>query len=211
MGAANAPSPLSARLSKRTTLQRASQRLPREPDRDGGCTGDMRAQIALLTALAALALPASAQAKEIVSVNACGADGCRDVTSIANHAALDGGGRGSAPDRAAPYFRFEVKVKAGDGTSGWNFLYVPSAQKVRGADGTWMNPTTASLDALDRLVRGRQPLAAARLAPRQATPPAPAADAGVPAAAWGFGVAGAAALAACALIFVIRRRGPTTA
>jgi hypothetical protein len=169
----------------------------------------MRATIAAITATAALALPSAAAAKEIVSVNVCGASGCDDVTSRATPAVLDGGGRGDPPQGAAPYYRFEVKVKAGDEDAGWNFLYVPSAQKVRGDDGTWMNPTTASLHALDRLVDGRQPLAAARLAPPPAVPPAPASGAGVPAAAWAFGIAGAAALAACGLILVLRRRGPT--
>jgi hypothetical protein len=171
----------------------------------------MRAQIVLLTATAALALPAVASAKEIVSVQACGADGCDDVTTLATSAAFDGGGRGSPPDRAAPFFRIKVVVEAGHERGRWSFLYVPSAQKVRGDDGTWMNPATDSLRALDRLVRGRQPFAAARPAPPPATPPAPAADAGVPAAAWAFGIAGAAALAACGLILGIRRRGPTAA
>jgi hypothetical protein len=171
----------------------------------------MRAQIAVLTLTAALALPAAAAAKEIQSVQACGADGCDDVTNIASPAALDGGGRGNPPAGAAPFFRFKVAVKAGEGRSGWSFLYVPSAQKVRADDGTWMNPTTASLHALDRLVRGRQPLAAARLAPPAAAPSSPAADSSVPAVAWAFGIAGAVALAACALILALRRRGPTVA
>jgi len=173
----------------------------------------MRAKIALMTTVGALLLPGHAAAKEIVSVQACGAGGCEDVTSIAAPAALDGGGRGGPPERAAPFYRIKVVVEAGRERGRWSFLYVPSAQKVRGDDGTWMNPATESLRALDRLVRGRQPFAAARPAPQPATPPAPDADAdaGVPAAAWAFGIAGAAALAACGLILVVRRRGPTAA
>ena len=175
----------------------------------------MRAPTALLIAVAVLALPAAASAKEIASVQACGADGCDDVTTLASPAVLDGGGRGNPPAGAAPFFRFKVEVKAGHERGHWSFLYVPSADKVRGDDGSWMNPTTASLRALDRLTHGRRPLPASRLAlptPGEApAPPPPAADSSVPAAAWAFGIAGAAALAACALILVIRRRGPTAA
>jgi hypothetical protein len=175
----------------------------------------MRAQIALLTATAALALPGAAAAKEIASVQACGADGCDDVTSIATPAVLDGGGRGNPPDRAAPFYRFKVVVKAGDERARWSFLYVPSAEKVRGDDGTWMNPATPSLHALDRLTRGKEPLPASRLAlptPGEASaPPPPAASSSSVPAAWAFGIAGAVALAACGLILVIRRRGPTAA
>jgi hypothetical protein len=178
----------------------------------------MRAKIAVLTTAAALALPAGAAAKEIVSVNACGADGCQDVTATAGTAALDGGGRGNPPTTAAPYFRFEVKVRADDEPHGWTFLYVPSAEKVQGDDGAWMNPTTTSLHALDRLVEGRKPLPASRLAlpstpgEAPAPPPPAAADSGSgPAAAWAFGIAGAAALLVSALILVLRRRGPRPA
>src|SRR4051794_24015812 len=108
----------------------------------------MRAKIAVLTVAAALAAPAAATAKEIEHVTACGAGGCDDVTNVASPAALDGGGRGNPPTRAAAFFRIEVKVRSDDSHDGWTFLYVPSAQKVRGDDGTWMNPTTTSLRAL---------------------------------------------------------------
>jgi len=173
----------------------------------------MRAKIALLTATAALALPTAASAKEIVSVQTCGAAGCDDVTAIAAPAALDGGGRGTPPDRPAPFYRVKVAVKAGQERSTFSFLYVPSLQKVRADDGSWLNPTTVSLRALDRIVRGQRPLPAARLAlpsPGEAPPPSPpAADGRLPAAAWAFGIAGAAAIAGCALVLVLRRRGPT--
>ena len=83
------------------------------------------------------------------------------------------------------------------------------------ADGAWLNPTTVSLRALDRIVRGQRPLPAARLAlpsPGEAPPPSPpAADGRLPAAAWAFGIAGVAAIAGCALLLVPRRRGPTAA
>jgi hypothetical protein len=179
----------------------------------------MRAKIAVvITTAAALALPAAAASKEIEHVNACGAAGCDDVTSIAAPAALDGGGRANPPGAAAPFFRIEVKVRAGDAHDGWSFLYVPSAQKVQGDDGTWMNPTTASLRALDRLVKGLEPLPADRLAlpstPGEAPappPPAAADSGGGSAAAWAFGLAGAGALLVSGLILVLRRRGPRPA
>ena len=60
--------------------------------------------LSVLIAGAALALgsAAAASAKEIAAVQACGADGCRDVTALATPAALDGGPTTSAPERAAP-------------------------------------------------------------------------------------------------------------
>jgi hypothetical protein len=176
----------------------------------------MRASIAVLTFALALAVPAAAHAKEIASVSVCGAAGCDDVTTIATPATLDGGGRGNPPGSAAPFYRVKVRVRAADEERvGWTFLYVPSVQKVRGDDGTWMNPTSESLRALDRIVAGRRPLPASRLvlptaSAETAAPPTPARPSGgVPAAVWAFGAAGAAALAACALLLVLRRRGPT--
>jgi hypothetical protein len=177
----------------------------------------MRALIALLAAVVAvLALPVAASAKEIVSVRTCGAAGCDDVTAIASLAALDGGDSVDPPSSAAPFYRIAVTVKEGRERSRWSFLYVPSAQKVRGDGGAWMHPRATSLRALDRIVSGRRPLPAARLAlpatPGEApAPPPPAAGARVPAAVWAFGAAGAAALVACGLGLVLRRRGPTAA
>ena len=174
----------------------------------------------LLTLLAGAALvlggAATASAKEIAAVQACGADGCRDVTALATHAALDGGPTTTAPERAAPFFRVEVTVRADKATRvTWNILYVPSARKLRADDGTWMSPATTTRRELDRLVRGRTPLPAAGLGlpmPDRAPSPPPAAD-GLPAVVWALLAAGGLGLlaAAAGATRSLRRRGAAPA
>jgi len=177
----------------------------------------MRTRLVLLAALAVLLGPAAtASAKEIAAVKACGADGCRDVTALATYAALDGGAPTTAPERGAPFFRLEVTVRAGEQRDTWTNLYVPAAQKLRADDGTWMNPASTTLNELDRLVRGVAPLPAAGLGLPTAAPapaPAPAAPAsggGPPAVVWALIAAGLLGLLA-AWPLVLRRRGAAAA
>ena len=172
----------------------------------------------VLIAGAALALGSAtvASAKEIAAVQACGADGCRDVTALATHAALDGGPTTSAPERAAPFFRLEVTFRHDTAQRpSWTYVYVPSAQKIRGDDGTWMSPATTTLQELDQLVRGSAPLPAAGLGlplPVRPSPPPSGGD-GLPPAAWAFLAAGALGLlaAAAGAARTLRRRAAAPA
>jgi hypothetical protein len=190
-----------------------------EPAGGRRCTAIMRTPALLVAGLAlALGPAATASGKEIASVKACGAGGCRDVTALATHAALDGGPPTTAPDRAAPFFRLRIVLRAGgERVSGWETVYVPSARRLRGDDGTWMSPAGATLGELDRLVRGMEPLPAERLGlPRAARAPAPAAaDGGPPSTVWAILAVGAAALIAGAALgtrtVVARRRGAVQA
>jgi hypothetical protein len=178
----------------------------------------MRTFLALLTA--ALLLPAAAQAKGILGAKVCGDEGCVRVGHVAGgDQALMGGPPVSAPKERAPFFR--IRFKIGEDGKAFGFvrtLYVPSAQLVRGDDGTWMNVPSDTLDALNRLTRGIQPYPAERLndilrpyrssaAAASPAPPRPSSDdgGGPPAALWaGLAALALAALAATATI--MRRR-----
>ena len=179
----------------------------------------MRTPSVLLAGLAlALAPAATASAKEIASVKACGADGCRDVTALATHVALDGGPPTTAPDRAAPFYRLRITIRLdARARETWTNVYVPAAQKIRGDDGTWMNPASTTLDALDRLVEGSAALPAERLglpmpAAAPGSVPAPGGD-GLPAVVWAFLAAGGLGVlaAAAGATRTLRRRGAAPA
>jgi hypothetical protein len=183
----------------------------------------MRTPLVLL-AIAAVALgpAATASAKEISKVSVCGADGCQDKTDQATMAITDGGPPTGWPDAKTPFYRVKISVKGEDGQTvpGWTFLWVPAAQKVKFEDGTWGNPPSTTMDELDKLTRGIDPLPAARLklpAPAQpaeivAPAPAPPADDGhgLPTVIWVFIVAGGlgiAAVLARGAASVLGRRG----
>ena len=92
---------------------------------------------------------------------------------------------------------------------------MPSAQKLRADDGTWMSPATTTRRELDRLVRGRTPLPAADLGlpmPKAAPAPPPSAD-GLPPAVWALLAAGGLGLlaAAAGATRSLRRRGAAPA
>jgi hypothetical protein len=180
----------------------------------------MRTPLVLL-ALAALLGPAAstAAAKEIASVKVCGADGCTDVTDRTSMAIADGGPPTAWPDAKTPFYRVKIAVKAEGGRKipGWSYQWVPAAQKVQFEDGTWGNPASATMDELERLTRGIEPLPASGLvlpgdavADATAAPARPAPDDGMPAIAWVFlaaGALGAAALLARAAAGLYGRRG----
>jgi hypothetical protein len=170
----------------------------------------MRTPIALLaTAAVALGPAATAAAKEIASVKVCGAGGCHDVTDRATMAVADGGPPAAWPDQKTPFYRVRIAVKGekGETVPGWTFLWVPAAQKVKFEDETWGNPPSATMDELNELTRGIEPLPAAKLTlPAAAQPtggvapaergPAPAQDGGLPTIAWVLLAAGALGLLA---------------
>jgi hypothetical protein len=183
----------------------------------------MRTPLVLL-AIAAVALgpAATASAKEIAKVSVCGADGCHDKTDQATMAVTDGGPPTGWPDDKAPFYRVKISVKGEDGKTvpGWTFLWVPAAQKVKFEDGTWGNPPSTTMDELDTLTRGIDPLPAAKLKlpepvkPAEIVAPArgPAADdgGGLPTVVWVFIVAGVLGIAlalARGATSVLGRRG----
>ena len=98
----------------------------------------MRSPI-ILAALAALALPAAAGAKQITALEVCGTDDC---TRIADRSVLRSFEEGSALAEAPPagrhrsyLLRVRVRDEAGVGRTGWTSLWVPSAHVIAFANG----------------------------------------------------------------------------
>jgi hypothetical protein len=186
----------------------------------------------IVTALAALALPATALAKEPVKATVCGAGGC--VTSKDKAAILslaEGGPPAPGPAKGAPAYRVRLTIAAGETPSGkphtesFTTWFAPSLHRMRGSDGTWMELPAATLAALRQVAPALRPFPAARLplggqysgpgsdslAPETYAPTpaqAPEASAGPgPLLLGGIGLAALAAVAG-ALLIVRRRREP---
>lgn len=121
----------------------------------------------VVAASAAMVLAAPAVAKEIEEATVCGAGGCTKVAPTGDaHAMLEGGAASDAP-ASAPFYRIRLGIGDGSGKvfERFSILYVPSADKVRAIDGQWMNTTTATERALDRVTRAHRPFPAKRLNP----------------------------------------------
>ena len=149
----------------------------------------MRLAIVLILALA---FPAAAAAKEITSIDVCGANGC---TRVADHAALGAFEQGSEMAAAAPAgpqrsYLLRIHMREGDAGSvhGWTSRWLPSAGLIANEDGPGnflFSPVGPKLErALRDAARGR-PARAARNFARDDAPvaqvdevvPAPAATA----------------------------------
>jgi len=195
-----------------------------EPARRGWCNTGMRTPLALLAvAAAAIGPAATASAKEIDTIKICGADGCQDVTDRATMAVTDGGPSTAWPDEATPFYRVKITVKVPEGETvpGWSFLWVPAAEMIAQEDGTWTNPPSTTVDELELLTRGIEPLPASKLGlpapapdetPEGASVPATPPDDGgsPPTAVWvlvAAGGLGLIALFARATVSALGRRG----
>ena len=176
----------------------------------------------VLAALAALALPTAASAKEVAALTLCGTDGCQRITA---HAALQGfmnGGYETLPPKQAGTF-FSVKVAmrhAGDDAGGWTVEYLPAANLIRATGDfskhVWTRPAGATAHALRKAARGLHPYRAEKLGPVREPPPVavedPPARVSRPASGGGsshVALAGGGATAVIALVaggLVARRR-----
>ncbi len=186
-----------------------------EPRRGVRCKRGMNRLRALLpTTLAmTLLLPAGAEAKEMMGLQVCAADGCTAVRDgeLLGPGVLEGPPV-SPPTRAEPFVRLRLAV--GDGTAvmeRFSTTYLPRAGLMRGAGGTWVQVDASGVAALREATRARALFPAARLdLPAAPRPPAPAPAAapdesggGLP--AWLL-VAGVALLATAALVPVLLAR-----
>jgi hypothetical protein len=182
---------------------------------------------AVISVIAALALPAAAGAKEISAVSVCGTNGCRTIAdrdalrSFMNDANVQ-----VAPSNATPFLRLRVKVTHdGEDLGGWTAQWMRPLNLIRAEGDTgsaFSRPDAATTRALRHAARGLKPYPATELAPVRepssvpvAAAPAPAsrqaADGGSSAVAW-IVAGGALALIAAAsgaLIARRRRRGPS--
>lgn len=135
------------------------------------------ALLAAIAAIAALALPGAAAAKEVSAVDVCGTDGC---TRIDDRAALRAFEQGSELAQAPPAGRqrsylLRVRIRADSAQSrvGWTSLWLPDASAIAlddGQPGATFTPVGPALSrALQRAARGHTARAARRYA--QPAPP----------------------------------------
>jgi hypothetical protein len=120
----------------------------------------------VLAALAALALPAAAGAKEITALDVCGTDGC---TRIADRSVLRGFEQGSELAEAPPagrhrsyLLRIRIRDEAGAARTGWTSLWIPSAHLIAFDDGQPGATFTPAPPALERALWSGAPRHPAR-------------------------------------------------
>ena len=147
----------------------------------------MRLFTSLPVAIAALALLAGpAHAKELTAARACDDDGCNTIKGAAALRGMDGGTTTSAPEKGAPFYRVHTTVKVtGEKDFHNTFVYVPSTGVLRFPGQydayEWLAATPRGRRAFDRLVRGLEPLPAAKLRGVGAEAPTAQVDEVVPA------------------------------
>lgn len=140
----------------------------------------MMRRAAFLAALAALALPGAAAAKEISSMTVCGTDGCHAITArAALRGFMEGGYETLAPHGSGAFFAVKVHMRhEGEDAGGFTVQYLRAPNLIRAeaefGKHTWMRPAGVTADALRRAARGLRPHPAAELAPVRDPSPAPA-------------------------------------
>jgi phosphate/sulfate permease len=126
----------------------------------------MRRLALIVVLLVPLAAAGPAQGKEVLSVTACGSDGCstsKDGGLL--RAMTDVGPPTDAPAQPAGFYRLNVTVGDGDEIAGRDRLsWVPSAGMLLTRDGTWIAVRPEIRSGLDELTRGLDALPARRLA-----------------------------------------------
>jgi hypothetical protein len=122
----------------------------------------------LAAAAAAVLLPASAQAKELVAARACDSDGCRTITAAGALRGMQEGQPADPPGKGAPFYRVHMRVDVPGGNDfRYTLAYVPSSGLLR-VDGQfgrydWLAATPSGRRGFERLTRGLQPVPARRL------------------------------------------------
>jgi hypothetical protein len=143
----------------------------------------MRPLVIVVSSLVGLTLLAStASAKELAGASVCGADGCRSARD-AQLRGLEPEGDAEVAPTPAPFLRVTLRFRGEeDEIVTVRSLLIPSTGAF-GGEGGWLRLRPASLEALQRVGEGLEPLPAAQLsdavqelggAPlEEATPPPP--------------------------------------
>ncbi|MDQ3876394.1 MAG: hypothetical protein M3322_12775 [Actinomycetota bacterium] len=126
----------------------------------------MRRLALAIAAAVALALPGAAAAKEVTSLEICGAETCRTVTSpaVLTQVGESAGRAGvsAAPAAPAEFFLIRTTVEGDDHRFTWESFYVPSARVMRGIDehkhAYWRRTPNEERTLLDSLAAGLRPL-----------------------------------------------------
>ena len=121
-----------------------------------------RSAILTLAALAALALPALASAKEISKAELCGEESCTTISGAANVRRLLGSGESMSTTASPPgaYYRVTLTAKHEEGTETWSIFYVPSNDRLALPDGSWEQLSPANAAAFRRATAGLKPKSA---------------------------------------------------
>jgi hypothetical protein len=131
-------------------------------------------RLPLLALITLLALPAAASAKELISIDVCGTDGC---TRIKQRAALDGFMRSddlpaSAPKGPQSSYVLRTRITEGEGEAahGWTTRWLPAAGLMAYEDPpgefNFTSVDPALEKALRRAARGHTARAARAYAPK---------------------------------------------
>ena len=120
----------------------------------------------LLVLVAALALPAAAQAKEITSLALCGPDECSDVDATGyGHSGPFGGQSGGPPPPPGRFYRLDIGVDHGRGA--FSVYYEPGSGLLASEDrpGTfmWLRPVPKLASELKETAKRLEPFAAPRI------------------------------------------------
>jgi hypothetical protein len=138
--------------------------------------------VAATAAAAALALPATAPAKEIGSLKVCGPAHCRAITARpAMDAFLEGGYETLAPTTGGAFYEVRARMRHDhEDAGGFTVLYVPTKGLLRAeaeyGKHKWLRPAGVTARALRRAARGLRPYPADQLGPVREPSPAPAAS-----------------------------------
>lgn len=118
-----------------------------------------------VAALAALAVAATAPAKEISSIQLCGPQACNTVTDRDTIGQFENSAGSGAVDTgpAVPgaYYVLRVTIDTGDSKVSWEQYYIPAARKLRDhsaeSSSLWHRAPSAERAFLDSLAAGVQP------------------------------------------------------
>jgi hypothetical protein len=127
----------------------------------------MRRLVSAIVLAAALAVPATAAAKQVTGATVCGADGCVTTRDAAVLRGLMNGGPPTVPPTAeAPVLRVRAAVSERPGgrvRARFTTWWVPSQRLLIAADGSAMRLDPLAVRSLVKITHGMAPLPATRM------------------------------------------------
>jgi hypothetical protein len=114
-------------------------------------------RLAAVLALVTLALPATADAKGMVTIRVCGAEACVTLEDRAAYL-LSPAETVFEPPPVASFYRVDIEFEAGGDRNGYSVLFVPSSALIASNVGAarallWYVPRTEALDQLSPAIR----------------------------------------------------------
>lgn len=108
-----------------------------------------------------LALPATANAKGMVTIRVCGAEACVTLEDRAAYL-LSPAETVFEPPPVASFYRVDIEFEAGGDRNGYSVLFVPSSALIASNVGAarallWYVPRTEALDQLSPAIRELEP------------------------------------------------------